>query len=85
MLLFSIKVKVSLQGSCHRYGMIAVDNIKKGECLFEIPRSLLLKPESSSISGILENLTYKSRIALNRRYIQVFIFVSCYSQTSNYG
>lgn len=67
MLLFSIKVKVSLQGSCHRYGMIAVDNIKKGECLFEIPRSLLLKPESSSISGILENLTYKSRIALNRR------------------
>ncbi|XP_068749517.1 uncharacterized protein [Montipora capricornis] len=63
----SDKVKVSLQGSCHRYGMIAVDNIKKGECLFEIPRSLLLKPESSSISGILENLTYKSRIALNRR------------------
>ena len=50
-------MKVELQGSCHRYGMIAVENIKKGECLFEIPRSLVLQPKTSSISGILENLS----------------------------
>lgn len=50
------QVKVGLQGSCHRYGMIAVEDIEEGECLFEIPRSLLLQPKTSSISRILENL-----------------------------
>ena len=50
------QVKVGLQGSCHRYGMIAVEDIEEGECLFEIPRSLVLQPKTSSISGILENL-----------------------------
>lgn len=49
-------MKVGLQGSCHRYGMVAVEDIEEGECLFEIPRSLVLQPKTSSISGILENL-----------------------------
>jgi len=52
----SKKVKVSLEGSCHRFGMIGTDDIDKGESLFEIPQSLLLTPETSSISGILETL-----------------------------
>ena len=60
-------MKVSLQGSCHRYGMIATDQIEKGECLFEIPRALLLQPKTSSISGILGNLTDEDQYATKRR------------------
>ncbi|XP_074635550.1 N-lysine methyltransferase setd6-like isoform X1 [Acropora palmata] len=63
----SKKVKVSLEGSCHRFGMIAVDDIDKGESLFEIPRSLLLTPETSSISGILETLANDGQFALENR------------------
>ena len=37
--------------------MIAVEDIEEGECLFEIPRSLVLEPKMSSISKIVENLT----------------------------
>lgn len=61
-----IKVRVGLQGSCHRYGMVATDNIEKEECLFEIPRSLLLQPKASSISEILETLTNEDQFASER-------------------
>ena len=60
------KVRVRLQGSCHRYGMVATDNIEKEECLFEIPRSLLLQPNTSSISEILETLTNEDQLASER-------------------
>ena len=48
--------------------MIATDDIDKGESLFEIPRSLLLTPETSSISGILETLANDDQFALENRY-----------------
>lgn len=60
------KVRIGLQGSCHRYGMVATDNIEKEECLFEIPRSLLLQPNTSSISEILETLTNEDQLASER-------------------
>ena len=41
------------QGSCAQYGMIALSPIAAGETLFEIPRSLLLTYETSSISELL--------------------------------
>lgn len=50
-------MKVGVRGSFHRYGMTAADDIKEGECLFEIPRSLLLQPKTSSISEILASST----------------------------
>lgn len=70
-----LKVKVSGKGSCHRYGMIAVDDIEKGESLFEIPRSLLLTPETSSISEILETLANDGQFAQENRYMPM---QSCY-------
>ena len=60
------KVRIGLQGSCHRYGMVATDNIEKEECLFEIPRSLLLQPKTSSIAEILETLTNEDQLASER-------------------
>lgn len=62
----SFKVRVGLQGACHRYGMVATDNIEKEECLFEIPRSLLLQPKTSSISEILETLTNEDQLTSER-------------------
>ena len=59
-------MKVGLRGSCHRYGMIAEDDIKEGECLFEIPRSLLLQPKTSSISDILSSLTDEEQFSSER-------------------
>ncbi|CAH1801282.1 unnamed protein product [Owenia fusiformis] len=50
----SPKVEVSKTGSCAQYGMIATKDIAKGECLFEIPRALLLAPDTSKIADILE-------------------------------
>ena len=41
------------QSSCARYGMIASLPITNGETLFEIPRRSLLKPETCSISELL--------------------------------
>lgn len=59
-------MKVGLQGSCHRYGMVAEDDIEEGECLFEIPRSLVLQPKTSSISGIIESLANEDQFASER-------------------
>jgi len=44
---------VTKQSSCARYGMIASLPITNGETLFEIPRRSLLKPETCSISELL--------------------------------
>ena len=42
-------------GSCAQYGMVAIVDIEKGETLFEIPRTLLLTKETSSIAQLLKN------------------------------
>ncbi|XP_028400614.1 N-lysine methyltransferase SETD6-like [Dendronephthya gigantea] len=46
------KVTVREEGSCHRFGMIALENIEEGESVFKIPRNVLLEPHTSAISGI---------------------------------
>ncbi|KAK6192842.1 hypothetical protein SNE40_004243 [Patella caerulea] len=51
----NVKVRVGKKGSCAQYGMIAEDDIKEGECLFEVPRSILLHGGTSSISNLLKN------------------------------
>ena len=47
------QVKVCKVGSCHRYGMIATQDIQQNECLFTIPRKLLLEAKTSSIANII--------------------------------
>lgn len=37
--------------------MTAVENIEEGESLFQIPRSLVLQPKTSSISKLFEDLS----------------------------
>ena len=51
-----MKVTVQEDGCCHRFGMIAVNKLEEGECIFQIPRSILLEPKTSSISEIIEEL-----------------------------
>ncbi|XP_060068377.1 N-lysine methyltransferase SETD6-like [Ylistrum balloti] len=49
----SPKVCVTKQGSCAQYGMLATDSVDCGECLFKVPRKLLLHPKTSAISKLL--------------------------------
>ena len=48
-----IQVRVGRDGSCAQYGMVAVEDVTAGECLFEIPRNLLLSPETSKMADII--------------------------------
>ncbi|OWF35599.1 N-lysine methyltransferase SETD6-like [Mizuhopecten yessoensis] len=50
----SPKVAVSKQGSCAQYGMLTTDNVDSGECLFKVPRKLLLHPKTCAISRLLK-------------------------------
>ena len=45
---------ISRKGSCAQYGLIATDDVEEGECLLDIPRSILLTPQTSAISCLLE-------------------------------
>ncbi|XP_012942376.1 N-lysine methyltransferase setd6 [Aplysia californica] len=49
----SHKVRVGPEGSCAQYGMVAVEDIAEGYCLFQVPRSCLLMPENSGIADTL--------------------------------
>ncbi|XP_022108873.1 N-lysine methyltransferase setd6-like isoform X2 [Acanthaster planci] len=49
-----VRVHVGTEGSCIRYGMIAIDNIAEGEILFTIPRECLLHPDNCSITALLQ-------------------------------
>lgn len=51
---FSEKVTIGPDGSCAQNGMVAIDDVQKGECLFQISRKILLHPKSSSISALFE-------------------------------
>ncbi|XP_052072608.1 N-lysine methyltransferase setd6-like [Mytilus californianus] len=46
----SPKVYVGNDGSCAQYGAVALEDIEEGECLFQIQRSCLLMPQTSTIS-----------------------------------
>ncbi|XP_077996066.1 N-lysine methyltransferase setd6-like [Glandiceps talaboti] len=48
------KVKVGRQDSCSEYGMIAVEDLDEGECLFEIQRHLLLYSDTCKVADILK-------------------------------
>ncbi|XP_013416662.1 N-lysine methyltransferase setd6 [Lingula anatina] len=51
----SSKVLVTKSGSSANYGMVATEDIPEGKCLFEIPRSLLLSPQTCAIAQLLES------------------------------
>ncbi|XP_037538507.1 N-lysine methyltransferase setd6 [Nematolebias whitei] len=50
----SDKVYVSKEETVANYGMLAKDNIAKGEVLFTIPRSALLHQETTKVSDLLK-------------------------------
>uniref|UniRef100_T2M9D8 N-lysine methyltransferase SETD6 n=1 Tax=Hydra vulgaris TaxID=6087 RepID=T2M9D8_HYDVU len=47
----SSKVKVDFNGTSHRYGMLATEDIKKGEVLFTVPRQLLLNQNTATLKN----------------------------------
>ncbi|XP_070829223.1 N-lysine methyltransferase setd6 [Chaetodon trifascialis] len=53
-LVLSSKVCVSEKGTVAGYGMLAKDDIEKGEVLFTIPRSALLHQGTTRVSALLE-------------------------------
>jgi len=48
------QVVVAEEGSCAQYGMVAVSDIDAGETLFQIPRPLLLNPDTCGIANELK-------------------------------
>lgn len=48
------QVTIGPDGSCAQNGMLAISDIKEGECLFRISRKILLHPKTSSLSALLE-------------------------------
>ncbi|XP_049578165.1 N-lysine methyltransferase setd6 [Syngnathus scovelli] len=53
-LVLSTKVRVSKEGVVADYGMLAQDDIEKGEVLFTIPRSALLHQSTTHVAALLE-------------------------------
>ncbi|XP_041347879.1 N-lysine methyltransferase setd6-like [Gigantopelta aegis] len=49
------KVKISKEGACAQYGMVAVDDLEEGAVLFKIPRPSLLYPNTCGIAELLQN------------------------------
>ena len=47
------QVKIGRENSCAQYGMVAVSDIQAGETLFQIPRHLLISPETCAIKHYL--------------------------------
>ena len=69
--IFFFKVSVEFEGTSHRYGMIATEDIKKGETLFKIPRKLLLEPTQGSLSRELKEYDHWLR-SIGRRYLSQY-------------
>ncbi|XP_020819177.1 N-lysine methyltransferase SETD6 [Phascolarctos cinereus] len=50
----SPKVSVSREGTVSGYGMVALEDVQRGELLFVVPRAVLLSQNTSTIRGLLE-------------------------------
>ncbi|XP_068943718.1 N-lysine methyltransferase SETD6 isoform X1 [Petaurus breviceps papuanus] len=50
----SPKVSVSREGTVSGYGMVALEDVQRGELLFVVPRTVLLSQKTTSIRGLLE-------------------------------
>ena len=57
-------------GSCHRLGVIALEDIEEGESVFKIPKNVLLEPHTSAISGVVLEFA-ESLPEIDARYCQV--------------
>ena len=51
-------MSVTRQGSCAQIGMVAKDDIKEGEVLFEIPRKLLLDHTTTELNILSDSKLY---------------------------
>ncbi|XP_074055155.1 N-lysine methyltransferase SETD6 [Macrotis lagotis] len=50
----SPKVSVSREGTVSGYGMLALEDVQRGELLFAVPRAALLSHETTAIRGLLQ-------------------------------
>ncbi|XP_043837361.1 N-lysine methyltransferase SETD6 isoform X2 [Dromiciops gliroides] len=50
----SPKVSVSREGTVSGYGMVALEDVQRGELLFVVPRAVLLSQETTGIRSLLE-------------------------------
>ena len=64
------QVTVREQGSCHRFGMIALEDLDEGETVFKIPRNILLEPNTSSLSETVLEFA-KNLPEIDTRYFHV--------------
>ncbi|XP_055862174.1 N-lysine methyltransferase setd6-like [Biomphalaria glabrata] len=67
----SPKVRVGCEGSCAQYGMVAVDDIPEGYCLFQIPRNCLIMPENSDIAELVEK--EKQSLSVTNQWIPLLL------------
>ena len=51
----SPKVDVTSEDTCHRYGMVATDDIEKGEVICSTPRAMVFNPDNSRIVAEIVN------------------------------
>uniref|UniRef100_A0A2C9LXK3 Uncharacterized protein n=1 Tax=Biomphalaria glabrata TaxID=6526 RepID=A0A2C9LXK3_BIOGL len=64
-------VRVGCEGSCAQYGMVAVDDIPEGYCLFQIPRNCLIMPENSDIAELVEK--EKQSLSVTNQWIPLLL------------
>ncbi|XP_077868304.1 N-lysine methyltransferase setd6-like, partial [Saccoglossus kowalevskii] len=65
------KVRVGRHGSCSEYGMIAVGDLDEAECLFEIPRNVLLNVENSCVADIIQSESH--RLESNSGWVTIIL------------
>uniref|UniRef100_A0A0B7AIJ8 SET domain-containing protein n=2 Tax=Arion vulgaris TaxID=1028688 RepID=A0A0B7AIJ8_9EUPU len=65
------KVKVSREGSCAQYGMVAIEDIVEGYCLFQVPRSSLLMPSNSDIADLIEK--DQDKLAATNQWVPLLV------------
>ncbi|XP_072492737.1 N-lysine methyltransferase SETD6 isoform X5 [Notamacropus eugenii] len=49
-----LQVSVSREGTVSGYGMVALEDVQRGELLFAVPRAVLLSQKTTTIRGLLE-------------------------------
>ncbi|EDO37756.1 predicted protein [Nematostella vectensis] len=67
------KVSSMQKGSCHRYGMVAMEDISPDECLFKVPRGLLLEPKTCGISKILTGKVIQNMLSQHEGWVPLLL------------
>lgn len=74
-MLFVLQIQVTNNETSHRYGIIAVEDIKCNETLAEIPRNIAFTPSQSSIASRLQGFKEKNIDRSERFYFFGFFLI----------